>query len=265
MDWAQVVKACLGSGEEDNQIRLDSRINPEVGIVESPVVARTRGDPGTTSTLKAICGSRSIHDRRPRLSSLMVTTYAAVRDGSIIPASTLRSICKCEGSDATHSLRPPPNRSRRMAIQKSESLWGQPGEAFERLNGRWLIHRSIDHQGFMEGLATFDRRRDGQADYHEEGRLHLAGGTFNAVRNYVYGRLANGFAVFFAETPLRLFHELHLNSGERGSLHGQGHHACEKDVYWTDYEFVPDGRFVIRHRIRGPRKNYTMTTWYERM
>ena len=116
----------------------------------------------------------------------------------------------------------------------------------------------------MLGTATIVKRDDGRFDYHEQGRLTLANGqTLDAERRYVFAPESDGFAVFFAATPPRLFHRIALRLAGPHRV-GEARHFCGGDRYDSRYEFDPDDRFAIRHAVAGPRKHYTMTTRYLR-
>ena len=151
------------------------------------------------------------------------------------------------------------------ALPIPRGVWGGPGEVFDRLAGRWEIARRIEPQGVLQGQAVFAPDGAGGLDYRERGELRLAGGfTAAAERRYLYRARPAGFAVFFAERPPRPFHEVELAADRQGRLRGRARHLCEADLYLSSYLFLPDGRFVIRHRVRGPRKAYRMTTCYRR-
>lgn len=145
------------------------------------------------------------------------------------------------------------------------SVWGGPGAILGRLAGRWEIDREIEPGGSLKGLAVFEPEGEGGLDYREQGELRLSSGvTAAATRRYLYRARPAGFAVLFAERPPRLFHEVVLAADRLARLCGRARHLCGADLYLTSYLFLPDGRFVIRHRVRGPRKAYCMTTWYRR-
>lgn len=146
------------------------------------------------------------------------------------------------------------------------SGWEAPAGVFERLNGRWRFERIIADLGIMRGLAFFVPGEGGETLYREEGLLQLkTGGDFTSNRNYVYSRRNDGFAVFFAETPRRLFHEVRLSRERCGRFSGTATHTCSKDFYETKYEFGPGSDFFIGHTVTGPRKNYSMRTHYARL
>lgn len=154
-------------------------------------------------------------------------------------------------------------------LRAKASLWGGPDQVLDGLAGAWLLERVIEgkatNQGSMRGIATFRRLGNGLMAYREEGRLLLPGGeTFDAFRGYLYDAVPQGFAVFFPETPPRLFHEIRLRDDATGMLVGEGEHLCARDQYATRYAFQPDGRFVVHHDVRGPRKDYAMTSIYAR-
>lgn len=116
----------------------------------------------------------------------------------------------------------------------------------------------------MAGTATFTPYGARRLDYREQGRFRLPDGrTLDAERRYLFEETERGFAVFFAETPPRLFHRVAL---ERigPALVGATTHFCGDDRYDSRYEFHADGSFVIAHDVLGPRKAYAMETRYVR-
>lgn len=132
------------------------------------------------------------------------------------------------------------------------------------LAGSWVLSRSIDNGCSMAGAAAISRRDGGHFDYREAGRLALADGqTVEAERRYIFAAEVDGFAVFFAETPPRLFHRVVLERIGR-TLVANGVHFCGADHYDTRYEFRADDSFTIRHAVTGPRKGYAMETRYTR-
>jgi Family of unknown function (DUF6314) len=130
-----------------------------------------------------------------------------------------------------------------MAELLEHSSWGEPDQIFDQLAGRWQIERRVDNGAALTGIAIFKPAANNQLRYCEEGRLRLPNGDeFDSERKYIYSKLLGGFAVFFNETPLRLFHELHFQADER-----------------------LDGSFVVRHQVNGPKKSYLMITQYRRL
>jgi Family of unknown function (DUF6314) len=144
--------------------------------------------------------------------------------------------------------------------------WGHISEVMNKLAGTWSLDRVIEGQGTMRGIATFTRLDRDRLAYREQGNLKLSNGTeLQAEREYVFGKRDGGFEVFFKEDPPRLFHAIALTTRVGGGLCGDAGHLCSLDDYRSTYTFLPDGRFVIRHVVSGPRKAYTMTTTYARI
>jgi len=135
----------------------------------------------------------------------------------------------------------------------------------EALVGSWELRRSIDNGATMTGRASFTDLRGGRLDYHEQGQLRLPDGQLiDAERRYVFEEHADGFSVWFAETPPRLFHRVVLGHGG-SSLMGEATHLCGDDRYDGRYEFHSDGSFAVQHAVTGLRKRYSINTTYRRV
>jgi Family of unknown function (DUF6314) len=132
------------------------------------------------------------------------------------------------------------------------------------LTGSWLLRRSIDNGVSMSGTATIVSLDDGRFAYHERGWLRLPGGQeIDAERRHLFDERDDGFSVFFAESPPRLFHRVVLDrSGS--SFVGEGSHLCSEDRYDSRYRFDGDNSFTIEHAVAGPRKRYKIQTRYSR-
>jgi Family of unknown function (DUF6314) len=144
--------------------------------------------------------------------------------------------------------------------------WGHTSEVTNKLAGSWSFDRIIEGQGTMQGTAVFTPLDRDRLVYREQGSLKLLNGTeLQAEREYIFSKSNRGFEVFFKENPPRLFHEISLSIRVGGGLSGGARHLCNLDKYQSTYTFLPDGRYVIRHVVLGPRKDYTMTTTYTRL
>jgi hypothetical protein len=142
--------------------------------------------------------------------------------------------------------------------------WGDRDALFDRLEGVWDLARNIEGQATMTGIAEYTRHGLDVLAYREEGRVLLAGGkAFDAHREYRFERAPRGFAVFFAEDPRRLFHRIEL-ACDSDALAGSATHQCAPDVYDSTYRFLADGTFLVRHAVRGPRKDYVSATEFKR-
>jgi hypothetical protein len=144
--------------------------------------------------------------------------------------------------------------------------WGDASEVTKKLIGSWSFNRLIEGQATMQGIATFTPLNEGSLAYREQGHLKLLNGTeLQAERDYIFSKDDQGFRVFFKEDPPRLFHAISLSAFSGGELSGSAGHLCNLDDYQSTYTFLADGRFVVRHVVSGPRKDYTMMTTYTRV
>ena len=141
-----------------------------------------------------------------------------------------------------------------------------PAAILSGLLGSWAIERRVDDGATLAGVARFTRSGDDEAIYHETGTLRLSTGQeVAAERAYVYRQCSDGLAVFFDEHPQSLFHKVALVRDAGGCLHGDAEHICAADLYLTRYQFDSPTRFRVRHRVRGPRKDYTIVTVYRKI
>ncbi|KAF2174111.1 hypothetical protein M409DRAFT_16384 [Zasmidium cellare ATCC 36951] len=173
-----------------------------------------------------------------------------------------------------------------------------PVEAiFDSLKGSWRLRRSLDSvlpgfpSGVFEGTATFKAREPtahsaaGELLYSEQGELKTDNGlTLKANRKYVYRYNADEdkISAWFVKEDTKqnegreevdyLFHYLEMDSAGNAWA-GRGEHLCELDMYWAYYEFrmpkvVEEGKemdvFGVRYKVKGPQKDYTSDTAYER-
>ncbi|MCT4558910.1 MAG: DUF6314 family protein [Pelagimonas sp.] len=120
--------------------------------------------------------------------------------------------------------------------------------------GDWHLTREIQHgdgaQASFEGQARWIADAGG-ADYRESGQLQMPGqGAFQAERRY---RWDADLRVFFDDG--RFFHSV-------PPLGGDSAHWCDPDQYDATYAFCDWPNWSCRWRVRGPRKDYTMTSRY---
>ena len=135
---------------------------------------------------------------------------------------------------------------------------------FEGLLGQWRFEREIPGRAVMSGEACFTLVDEGTAVYEEAGEVRLEDGQrLHAKQSYVYRRVEGGFAVLFRETG-ELFQEVVFGVGAGGELRGEARHLCRADEYVSRYAFGLDGGFEVRHRVIGPRKDYSIRTVYRR-
>ncbi|WP_455385467.1 DUF6314 family protein [Acidihalobacter prosperus] len=130
------------------------------------------------------------------------------------------------------------------------------------LNGDWVLHRRLvslepRQSGAAQGEANFRLSGDG-LDYRETADVRFAGHAGRASREYRYRLIDQGCAeVFFADG--RPFHRLDLRRGR-----WRVEHVCGEDVYRGSFRVLGPGLWVVRWKVRGPRKNLRITSVYER-
>ena len=110
----------------------------------------------------------------------------------------------------------------------------------------------------MAGEVMVRETGAGEAEYRERMTVKTeAGAVFSGSQCYVVRRLAEGFALYFAETGA-VFEEVRFRAGEEGELRAEAVHLCGEDRYESEYVLGPGRRFRIRHWVRGPRKEYVL-------
>ncbi|CUH76709.1 DUF6314 family protein [Tropicibacter naphthalenivorans] len=121
--------------------------------------------------------------------------------------------------------------------------------------GDWTLLREITHAdgttGRFEGVASWTAD-EGGALYLEKGALIMPQGRFAAERSYRWG---DDLSVYFEDG--RFFHSVPAGGGETG-------HWCDPDQYDVTYMFTDWPAWSCRWQVRGPRKNYMMTSRYLR-
>ena len=166
---------------------------------------------------------------------------------------------------------------------------------FRALQGEWQINRRIvsedrNFSGTLSGHASFHPRfptpdRSGEAFdlehlYVESGTFRSASGLeMKATRRYVYrySEAKDQLSVWFVKPDDDLvvdylFHALDFVSPavarEAGACIAKADHLCVEDMYWTEYRLplqaIALHEFEIKHRVKGPNKDYVATTQYNR-
>jgi hypothetical protein len=94
----------------------------------------------------------------------------------------------------------------------------------------------------------------------EEGVLRMAGAETRARRVYLW-RLTPPDMVDVAYEDGRHFHAFAMALGSGADVA----HDCPPDVYSGSYAFENPDRWRLSWRVRGPRKDYRMTTSHARI
>jgi hypothetical protein len=140
------------------------------------------------------------------------------------------------------------------------------------LRGRWRAERVITDfrsgtTGSFSGTAVFSPRPSGPAGtvaerpdvpgllaYHERGELTFGGHRGPASRSLLYLSAADGSAaVLFADG--RPFFTLDLRTGTCAA-----DHPCGRDSYEVTVRVLGPDAYTESWRVRGPGKDYEMTT-----
>ncbi|GAB7360784.1 hypothetical protein MBLNU230_g0771t1 [Neophaeotheca triangularis] len=169
---------------------------------------------------------------------------------------------------------------------------------FASLQGSWKLRRQLQSalpgfpSGIFEGTATFAPRNPsahsvaGELLYHEQGELRTENNlTLKANRKYIYRYSSDDdkISAWFINEETKsqegqeevdyLFHEIEMEHADERGWTGKGEHLCELDMYWAMYEFrlpkvVEESErcnvFGVRYKVKGPQKEYTTSTAYER-
>lgn len=129
--------------------------------------------------------------------------------------------------------------------------------------GHWQVERRIDDRlagrtGRFTGTARFTPVADGLA-YREKGHLEMDGAPpMTASRADLWREDFPGtISVCFEDG--RPFHRI-----VTGETIATDVHDCPPDLYRVRYDFAAWPDWSTEWQVRGPRKDYTMTTTYRR-
>ncbi|MDJ0630303.1 MAG: DUF6314 family protein [Rhodobacter sp.] len=129
--------------------------------------------------------------------------------------------------------------------------------------GEWRLAREIDDRltirhGRLSGTARFDPGGWGLV-YLEKGLLDFPGQTPLTVRqSYLWRAAGRTVAVSFSDG--RAFHTIDLAGSTAAARHD-----CAPDVYTVAYDFSRWPDWSATWDVTGPRKDYSMTSWYWRL
>ncbi|GFE52338.1 hypothetical protein So717_40910 [Roseobacter cerasinus] len=132
----------------------------------------------------------------------------------------------------------------------------QPGRTLGDFIGRWRLTRQIRHTGGAQaefaGHAVWQPEAQ-ELIYHETGLLQMPGSQpMQAERKYLW---REGLCVYFDDG--RFFHQVPARGGN-------AEHWCDPDTYSVRYDFADWPAFSTAWTVRGPRKDYEMSSQYER-
>lgn len=145
-----------------------------------------------------------------------------------------------------------------------------PGSTADYLRGRWQVERAItDFRSGQSGSFAGSARcaetpagsetPAGALSYREQGELNFGGHRGPASRGLLYLARSDGAVdVRFADG--RPFYRLDLRSGACSA-----EHPCGRDSYQVTIRVLSPGAYIERWRVRGPGKDYVMTTTMVRL
>ena len=128
--------------------------------------------------------------------------------------------------------------------------------------GDWQLDRVITDRlgtmnGRLSGVATLTGN-DAQMAYDETGRLTLAtGSVMAATRGYLWTFKATRVVVRFADGAD--FHAFVPDGQAIGTTH-----LCGEDLYDVTYDFRDWPVWTATWSVKGPRKDYTSVSRYQR-
>lgn len=163
--------------------------------------------------------------------------------------------------------------------------------AFRGMQGTWNLRRNIKSRlpefpsGRLEGTASLHPRLPTEDGYDAE-YLYIEKGTFSmdngfnalATRRYVYryNAAADKITAWFVKEDGRtvdyFFNQMMFEASEKKEIEkgwvARGDHLCVKDMYKSRCEFRFRGAtldsFSITYDVKGPKKDYTSESWYQR-
>jgi hypothetical protein len=132
----------------------------------------------------------------------------------------------------------------------------QAGKELSDFVGCWRFERDVRHADgtLMQITGTADFGWQGDALlYQEQGKMRLTTGqVLQAQRRYLWQQ---GLRIYFEDGAF--FHTV-------PPLGGAAEHWCAPDDYQVSYDFEQWPRWLAVWQVKGPSKNYTMTTEYSR-
>lgn len=134
-------------------------------------------------------------------------------------------------------------------------------DVFSALAGTWELSRIVGDWNFR-GRAVFRAQAPHELRYEENGILAKPDhADIQASRRYIYRYESDRIVIYFDERPERVFEALELKRAPNGTWEAEAEHACPPDHYASRYAFARDA-IMITHVVRGPRKDYEMTSNY---
>ena len=134
---------------------------------------------------------------------------------------------------------------------------------FDHLAGEWQLEREISSGETFAGKALFSANASGSMALTESGALILeSGDEVSASRKWIWSLSNHELLIEFAESPPRPYHLIPLQPSNNG-WQGKAEHLCIEDNYDGEY-FLSDDLLLVSQKIKGPKKDYSITSRYTR-
>lgn len=136
-------------------------------------------------------------------------------------------------------------------------------QIFQTLEGKWKISRDLDNRGKATGVATFTKLDNPcHLSYTETVQLQFVGhpATEGAHQQYTFIYNQNNNTIEQFTSSNELMYELQVKFDI-----ATGKYLCGSDIYFVNYHFINDNCFTTHYVVRGPQKDYTIHTEFEKI
>lgn len=135
---------------------------------------------------------------------------------------------------------------------------------FNSLEGKWIFTRVIDdkitnNRNTANGEAIFIKLENDTYQYNESGILELNFRYYPFTRSYIYSFINEGVDIIFNDglSKGQIFNRLDFNVDIDNCSDS---HICNLDKHFSEYQFISDFEFEIKHTVVGPVVNYISFT-----
>jgi len=135
-----------------------------------------------------------------------------------------------------------------------------PDQHLPKYIGTWNLSRTISDGTQVTGRAVFARAGEAALNYHEDVRAILpTGKSIEGAQKYTVQITGEHLEMYFCNgvNAGKLFQRFLVSAAESSSVH-----QCVKDTYRSTWMWIAADHFRLVHDVKGPAKNYLMTTDY---
>ena len=135
---------------------------------------------------------------------------------------------------------------------------------FRNLEGEWVIKRNLGAVGNAQGKAQFVKSKDNDhvLCYTEKLDVMLVRGGIQSGAHqeyrFVYDEARDSIEKYTSSEEL--MYKLNISAGC-----ASGAYQCKQDHYIAQYNFLNENHFTLTYSVKGPDKNYVITTEFERI